>query len=132
MFYDGHCPICRRWVGRMHTALVCRGLHPVPLQAAWARRRLGLGDGDPLVEMKLLMDGGVIYGGADALLEIARAIWWAWPLFAIAQFPGVKQLMRGIYSRLAANRPCDDGRCGVPKREAQKRRGISSAVFELP
>ena len=57
--------------------LVRRGLHPVPLQAAWARRRLGLADAKPLVEMKLLARDGIIYGGADALMQIARAIWWA-------------------------------------------------------
>ena len=51
----------------------------------------------PLVEMKILLRDGEIYGGADALVEIARAIWWLWPLFIFAQIPGAKALLRKTY-----------------------------------
>jgi predicted DCC family thiol-disulfide oxidoreductase YuxK len=116
----------------MHGLLVRRGLHPVPLQAAWARKRLGLGENDPLVEMKLLTREGAIYGGADALAEMARRIWWAWPLFALAQMPGANALLRKVYLRLAANRPCDDGRCAVPESGAKEHRHVTSRFYEMP
>jgi len=132
VFYDAACPLCRRWIRRFHRVLVRRGLHPIPLQAAWAKRALGLASDHPLTEMKLLARDGRIYGGADALVQIARAVWWLWPLFAFAQIPGARTLLKMAYLRLAANRPCDDGRCVVPQRGTQQRRKISSVFFELP
>lgn len=131
VFYDAHCPICRRWVGRIHLLLVRRGLHPVPLQAPWAKCRLGLADSEPLVEMKFLDSKGAIYGGADALAQIARAIWWAWPQFVLAQLPGIKALLRKTYLRMAANRPCDDRSCAIIEHKTHKphRHG---AFYELP
>ena len=86
-----------------------------PLQAAWAQKRLGLKPGEPLVEMKLLAADGQIYGGADALAQMARRIWWAWPLFALAQIPGVMILLRTIYQRIAANRNCFGNACQLLK-----------------
>lgn len=133
VFYDAACPLCRKWLGRLHEPLVRRGFHPVPLQATWAKQRLGLADGTPLVEMKLLAPNGKIYGGADALLQIARAIWWLWPLFAFGQIPGARSLLRWIYVRLAANRPCDDGVCQVPNLRGQNHHHHGTrSFFELP
>ena len=132
LFYDAKCPICRKWIGRLHGPLVRRGFHPVPLQAPWARQRLGLGDGDLLVEMKLMARDGVLCGGADALVRLARAIWWLWPFFVLAQIPGAKTLLRKTYLRLAANRPCDDGICKVPATGKGKHHGASNSFFEMP
>ena len=132
MFYDARCPLCRGWIRRLYGILVRRGLHPVPMQAAWARRTLGLAETDPLVEMKLMTRGGTVYGGADALVQITRAIWWLWPLFALAQIPGAKTLLRRAYLRLAANRPCDDGRCAIAERDERPHRHTTRAFFELP
>src|SRR5580704_2155875 len=73
VFYDAHCPVCRRWVGRVHGMLAQRGLHAVPLQTGWARGLLGLKEGDALAEMKVI-SGGRVYGGSEALLQIASRI----------------------------------------------------------
>ena len=81
----------------------------------WTQKQLGLKPGEPLVEMKLLTEDGQIYGGADALAQIARRIWWAWPLFALTQIPGTAILLRGIYQRIAANRNCIGNACQLPK-----------------
>ena len=132
VFYDTTCPICRKWVGRVHGPLARRGFHPVPLQALWARQRLGIAEGQPLVEMKLLMRDGEIYGGADALVRIARAIWWLWPLFLVAQLPGVKILLRKTYIRLASNRACADTKCAVTGTASRKHHGASNSFFEMP
>ena len=132
VFYDGKCPLCRRWVNRVYGPLLRRGYHPIPLQAPWARQTLNLKDGDSLREMKLLTSAGMIYGGADALVQIAGFIWWLWPLFLLAQITGAKGLLRKAYMRLAANRPCDDGLCAVPTTRSQKHHHITSRFFELP
>ncbi|HEX4647093.1 MAG TPA: DUF393 domain-containing protein [Verrucomicrobiae bacterium] len=130
LFYDAECALCRGWAGRWHDRLVERGFHPVPLQAVWAKARLGLSDTGPLTEMRLLTPEGKIYGGADALVRITRSLWWAWPFWVVAQIPGVKPLLRIGYRWLAERR----GRfgCGSESGRAKQPRHITSAFYELP
>jgi predicted DCC family thiol-disulfide oxidoreductase YuxK len=132
VFYDATCPICRKWVGRIHGPLARRGFHSVPLQAPWARKRLGLAEGEPPVEMKLLTRDGKICGGADALVRVAREIWWLWPFFVLGHIPGAKMSLQWIYVRVAANRPCDDGVCQISRTPVQKHRHKTGSFFELP
>jgi predicted DCC family thiol-disulfide oxidoreductase YuxK len=115
VFYDSDCPLCSRTVKRFAPMLRRHHFVFAPLQAAWAQKRLGLKPGDPLVEMKLLAKDEIIYGGVDALAQIARRIWWAWPLFALVQIPGMMILLRVIYRRVAANRNCFGNACQLPK-----------------
>ena len=79
----------------------------------WTQKRLGLKPGEPLVEMKLLTEDGQIYGGADALAQIARRIWWAWPLYAVSFLPGVKTLLRALYRQIAARRNRINAQCRI-------------------
>jgi predicted DCC family thiol-disulfide oxidoreductase YuxK len=79
------------------------------------QKQLGLKPNEPLVEMKLLVNDKTIYGGAEALVQIARRIWWAWPLFTLAQLPGAMFLLRANYRWVAANRYCLSGKCSIPK-----------------
>lgn len=111
-----------------------RGFHFVPLQAAWVRARLGYAENEPLTEMKLLTADGRILGGADAIVQITRSIWWMWPFYALAQIPGIKPVLRWIYIRLARNRHCFGNQCRLPKRYAEQstRRNITSAFYDLP
>jgi predicted DCC family thiol-disulfide oxidoreductase YuxK len=115
VFYDGDCPLCTRAVMRFAPMLRRHHFDFAPLQVAWAQKRLGFKLDELLVEMKLLTADGQIYGGADALAQIARRIWWAWPLFALAQIPGTMILLRVIYRRVAANRNCFGNACQLPK-----------------
>jgi predicted DCC family thiol-disulfide oxidoreductase YuxK len=80
--------------------------------------------------MKLLAADGQVYGGADALAQIARRIWWAWPLFAIAQIPGALVLLRAIYRHLAANRHCLNGACAIQKPLTHHH--VTRVFFEMP
>jgi predicted DCC family thiol-disulfide oxidoreductase YuxK len=93
-----------------------RGFKVVPLQSDFARARLNLSPDKLLDEMKLLTDAGQIFGGANALLQITRRIWWAWPLFALAQIPGMMSLARLIYRRIATNRHCLNGICRIQEK----------------
>jgi alginate O-acetyltransferase complex protein AlgI len=66
--------------------------------------------------MRVLLADGATSGGAEAVVEIARKIWWGWPLVLAAKLPGVMVLLRAIYRRIVANRYCAKGGCAVEKR----------------
>lgn len=130
VLYDGECPFCLNAAVRFAPMLRRHDFDLAPLQAPWVQQRLGLKPNEPLDEMKLLADDGQIYGGADALLQIARRIWWVWPLFALAQIPGTRILFRAIYRRVAANRHCLSRACSIQKPLA--RRHTTRTFFEMP
>ena len=48
---------------------------------------LDLPPDDLLREMRVATGDGNIYGGAEAIVYLARQIWWAWPLYAAAKLP---------------------------------------------
>ena len=149
VLYDGDCPLCRAAVVRFAPLLHRHGFQCAPLQTPfiWSaglptrreevgstntpgrRPALCLTPGEPLDEMKLLAADGNIFGGADALVQIARRIWWAWPLFALAQIPGAMILLRAIYRRVAANRQCLSGACQVKPRTRHR---AATTFLEMP
>ncbi|HET7625837.1 MAG TPA: hypothetical protein VFM25_11290, partial [Verrucomicrobiae bacterium] len=95
------------------------------LQTLWIRARLG--NPETFSEMKFITRGNQVFGGAEAVVRIARSIWWAWPVFALSRFPGMMRLMQKYYRHVAANRPCAGGACRVAKRERRH-----YVFFELP
>jgi predicted DCC family thiol-disulfide oxidoreductase YuxK len=130
VLYDAKCSLCKSAVTRFEPMLRRHHFDLAPLQALWVRKRMGLNSEEPLLEMKLLATDGCVYGGADALVQIARRIWWAWPLFALAQIPGAMICFRAAYRWIAANRHCLDGACPVQKK--LPRRHITTTFFEMP
>jgi predicted DCC family thiol-disulfide oxidoreductase YuxK len=132
VFYDADCAFCTAWAGRAHDLLARRGYRLAPLQAEWVRLRLGLKDDEPLQEMKLLTADGRILGGADAIIQTAGSVWWAWPLFALSQFPGIKPLLRIIYRWVARNRHCHGNHCLISGPPAKTQRHGTSSFYELP
>ena len=116
VFYDGECRLCAGTVARWRDVLERRGFSFAPLQTDWVRARLGLVQGELPEEMKVLTRDGRLTGGVGGLAELARSVWWAWPLFALAQVRGVRGLLDAGYRRLAANRRCFNGACRVPRR----------------
>jgi predicted DCC family thiol-disulfide oxidoreductase YuxK len=130
VFYDSQCSLCTAAVLRFGPMLRRHHFEFAPLQAMWVQQRIGLNSGELLTEMKLLTANGRIYGGADALLQIARTIWLAWLLYALAQIPGVKILFRAIYRYIATNRKCFNGACSI--RKPLGRHHKTRAFFEIP
>jgi predicted DCC family thiol-disulfide oxidoreductase YuxK len=104
--YDGDCGLCRGLMRRFQPLLGRRGFRFIPLQTPWARERLQITIDEPLTELKLLLADGHACGGADAVVEIARFIWWARPFLLFTSLPGGMTLMRSVYRRIAANRHC--------------------------
>lgn len=116
--YDGSCAMCTRGAMRWKHVLARRGIDIVPLQTRWVGRRFGLAPDSAGDEIKLLLADGRVFGGADALIEIARRIWWAAPLAWLAALPGVRGLLVKLYRYVAARRTCADGVCAVHSRTA--------------
>ena len=55
-------------------------------------------------ELLLLLPDDSVLGGADALMELCRHIWWGWPLWLLSRFPGAMLPLRWLYRRVAARR----------------------------
>jgi len=88
------------------------GFATLPLQTPWVRELLEKDPKPLLAEMRLLTPGGTVFGGADALLEIARKFWWARAVRWIACYPGVKPILRKAYGWIARHRYCF-GECTI-------------------
>ena len=128
VLYDGECPLCLNAVKHLKPILHRRRFGFATLQTPWVQTRLGLKPGDPLDEMKLLTAGGEVFGGADAQVQIAKAVWWMWPLVAFAQLPGAMFLLRAFYRRIAANRYCLSRVCFKQKPATQRH----TTFFKMP
>jgi predicted DCC family thiol-disulfide oxidoreductase YuxK len=111
VFYDAECGFCVAAVARFRHVLARRQLALVPLQAADATTRLGVEEGRLLDEMRLRLDDGRVYGGAEAIAQVARHIWWAWPLWALSRLPGAMWPMDAAYKWFARRRGCVSGAC---------------------
>jgi alginate O-acetyltransferase complex protein AlgI len=107
VFYDGECVLCTGWAHRFERVLSRRGFAIATLQSG----RIGT----DMTEMVVLTPDGQRFGGADGLIQIARRLWWAWPVFALAQIPGVMPLLCAGYRGLATNRHCLNGTCRMRK-----------------
>lgn len=131
VFYDGECPFCIRQVDRFGDLLRKGRIELLPLQCGFARERLHLTDAELLNEMRLLTCDNRLFGGADAIVELTRQIWWAWPLYLLAQIPGIKLLLRKSYAWFAKRRYCFGGKCKIQNRKHTKQ-SRHKAFFELP
>jgi lipase maturation factor 1 len=111
VLYDGDCALCRRWIRRFEGTLTLRGFDVAPLQAPWVSECLDLPEDELLARMRVLTREGRDLAGADALVFIARTIWWAWPLYAVSGLPGVLKVLRRVYDYVARHRHCRGGSC---------------------
>jgi predicted DCC family thiol-disulfide oxidoreductase YuxK len=91
-FFDANCALCAATAARFRGVLARRGFRVVP-SGLWG-------------ELRLLTADGRTRGGADAVLHLARHIWWAWPLWALAQLPGMHRVTHTGYRWIAAHRYC--------------------------
>ena len=118
LFYDGTCRICVKWARRLELWFTGRGLELLPFE---------LGEDED--EMRLRLNDGREFGGADAVWVLAGKVWWGLPLWLLAYLPGVLPVMRAIYRMIASSRHCDSGKCELEPRAAAgdyliRKRGI--------
>lgn len=111
LFFDAECGFCTRIAKALAPSLEKRGLALAALQDPRVGALLGLSQEELLLEMKFLLSDGSQYGGADAAVALAREIWWARPLVWLAKIPGMMEVLRAGYRRIAANRKCAAASC---------------------
>jgi alginate O-acetyltransferase complex protein AlgI len=104
IYFDAACGLCSAGERRFTRLLARRGYRLVPLQDPGAVALFGETPMQHNGEMQLRTAGGRTLGGADALVEISRSIWWARPLYVVARVPGAMPVLRAVYRVVARNR----------------------------
>lgn len=106
LIYDGECGMCRSAVALLRRWDREHVLRFVPFQDEVAVARFGLALPALAAAMHLIVPGGRVYAGADAvppLLRLFPGKRWLAPLFRV---PGALPLARRLYARIAARRHC--------------------------
>jgi len=113
LFFDAECQFCSRIAAWLARPLERRGLGLAPLQDPRIAELLGLPRPDLMRELRYLSPDGAQYGGGDAVVAVAREIWWARPLAWAAKLPAMMPALRALYRSIARRRQCAAERCGV-------------------
>jgi len=119
LFFDAECGFCTRTARWIAPTLGRRGMAVAPLQDPRVGALLGMNRELLLMELRFLLSNGKQYGGADAVVAVAREIWWARPLVWFAKLPGAMKLLHAGYRRVAAQRSCaaaSQTECSVPRK----------------
>jgi predicted DCC family thiol-disulfide oxidoreductase YuxK len=111
LFFDAECEFCTRIARWLAPILERRALAVAPLQDPRVGALLGLTEAELMREMRFLLSDGSQYGGADACVALAREIWWARPLVWLARVPGLMDVLRRGYQKVAARRSCAAASC---------------------
>ena len=106
LFFDAECGFCTRSARWIAPILGRRGMAVAPLQDPRVGALLGMKREALLMELRFLLSDGKQYGGADAVVAVAREIWWGRPLTWFAKLPGAMNLLHSGYRRIAAQRSC--------------------------
>lgn len=113
LFFDAECGFCTRIARWLAPVLSRRGFAVAPLQNPRVGPLLGLSRPELLRELRFLLSDGTLYGGADAVLAVARQIGWASPVVWLSDFPGLRPLLRHAYKWVAAQRNCSSVGCAA-------------------
>jgi predicted DCC family thiol-disulfide oxidoreductase YuxK len=106
LFFDAECGFCTRLARWLAPILQRRGLATAPLQDPRVGALLGTSRSELLRELRFVLSDGQQYGGADAVLAIAREIWWGRPLVWLSKIPGTPRAMHASYRWVAAKLSC--------------------------
>jgi predicted DCC family thiol-disulfide oxidoreductase YuxK len=113
LFFDAECRFCTRTARWLTPILRRRGLGVAPLQDPRVGALLGMSRHELLKELRFLMSDGTHAGGANAVLAVAREIWWARPLLWLSLLPGTTPVLDAAYRWVAARRGCSSELCAV-------------------
>ena len=111
LFYDADCRFCTRIARWLAPILRHRGLGVAPLQDPRVGALLGMSRRELLKELRFLMNDGSHSGGANAVLAVAREIWWARPLVWLAALPRMMPALDSAYRWVASRRGCSNELC---------------------
>jgi predicted DCC family thiol-disulfide oxidoreductase YuxK len=113
LFFDAECEFCRRIAALLATPMKQRGLALAPLQDPRVAALLGLSRKELLRAIRFVFADGSQCSGADALLAVARELWWALPLVWLSTIPGAMPVMRAGYDWVAKHRRCQSHSCSA-------------------
>jgi predicted DCC family thiol-disulfide oxidoreductase YuxK len=113
LFFDADCGFCTRIARWLAPILARRGLATAPLQDPRVGALLGMARQGLLKELRFLLSDGTNYGGARAVIAVAREIWWARPFVWLAALPGMLSVLDAGYRWVAAQRGCVGETCEV-------------------
>ena len=130
IFYDKDCSFCREVALRFETVFAKRGFHFEPLQCDWVPRRLNLTREAAHEEMRVLTTAGEVFAGADAVIHLARQLWWGFPLVFLARAPFVHVILDRVYRWVATHRTCAIKTATLPAFPARTR-WVPLAVLPL-
>jgi predicted DCC family thiol-disulfide oxidoreductase YuxK len=119
LFFDAECGFCTRTTRWIAPILQRRGMAVAPLQDPRVGALLGMNRELLLRELRFLLSDGKQHGGADAVVAVAREIWWARPLVWFANLPGAMKLLHSGYRWVTAQRSCaaaTNVECTVPRK----------------
>ena len=116
IFFDRDCRVCASFARRFRRTLETRGFGLAALQDPRVQSLLNLPPAELLREMRVVTTEGKVLGGAEAVIYLARQVWWAWPLFAAAALPGIARLFDAAYRWFADHRSCSSGRSSIPRK----------------
>jgi predicted DCC family thiol-disulfide oxidoreductase YuxK len=111
LFFDAECGFCIRIARWLAPILERRGFGVAPLQDPRVGALLGITRQELLLELRFLLSDGTQFGGADAVVAVARQIGWAQPLVWLSRLPGVLPLLHEGYRWVAARRSCSASAC---------------------
>jgi predicted DCC family thiol-disulfide oxidoreductase YuxK len=118
--FDRDCTVCTSLARRFRRTFEKRGFGLAALQDARVAALLALPPDQLLREMRVVTTTGEINGGAEAIVYLAKQVWWAWPFFAAAHIPGVSQILDVCYRWVADHRACSSGTCSVAQRRVSR------------
>jgi predicted DCC family thiol-disulfide oxidoreductase YuxK len=113
LFFDSECRFCSKLARWSAPILQRRRISLAPLQDPRVAALLGLSRTELLRELKFVLSDGRQFGGADAIVALAREVWWARPLVWFSRIPGTMQLMRSGYGYVAMHRNCIAAQCAA-------------------
>lgn len=111
LFFDAECEFCARIAGWLREPMKHRGLAAAPLQDPRVADLLGLAPGQLRRVIRFVLTDGRQFLGAEAVLAIARELWWAPPFIFMSRVPGVLPAMHAGYRWIARRRKCPAAKC---------------------
>jgi len=111
LFFDADCNFCTRLARWLAPILARRRFAIAPLQDPRVSALLGLSHSELLRELRFLLSDGTHCGGADAVIGVARQIWWGKPLVWLSTIPGMMNLLHTSYRWIAKQRSCVAASC---------------------
>src|SRR5271154_39617 len=106
ILFDRDCKICTSLARRSRRTFEKRGFGLAALQDPRVAALFGVPPDQLLREMRVVTNENELYGGAEAIVYLARQIWWALPVYVAAQLPGVLRILKASYSWFADHRSC--------------------------